>query len=1248
MPDLNHCPQCGCNMPPDAPAGLCPECLLGVGLGMSEPDYSEQPVTEVRATPGFVPPKPKDIAGRFPQFEILDLLGYGGMGAVYKARQKSLDRLVALKIIKPEAADDRGFSERFVREAKALARLNHSTIVGVYDFGESNGLYYFVMEYVDGTNLRRLIESKELSPQQALQIVPQVCEALQFAHDEGIVHRDIKPENILVDTKGRVKIADFGLAKLLGKTAIDEHTLTGTHQVMGTPRYMAPEQLEGSRTVDHRADIYSLGVVFYEMLTGEVPMGSFEPPSRKVRVDARLDEVVLRSLAKEPERRYQHASDVRTDLAAIDSPIMLDKQLPSRLRSFDGNSVADSRFSRKAIVGACWIPLFFVGVLAALMPWVTIEVHHGSAEPPARPLWRYILVATITGVGLVGVIAPFLTTILGFVAISDVRHSDGRLRGLGLALFDALFFPLLAVDALIAIGILRFMPIHVFLSPAMVVIVVTLTNVPFVYWCWRRASSDGRSSNRFVAESATDWSPLVGGFCVLVPLLALIAFAMVYVESAWVLASLIVPWVTIGIAGVMCDGKPQERAINVIALVAFLLSLALIGLGVWVEHSAWPLMGLAVGLGAAVIGMLIGVGVRNSRNEESKSVATPEDDEEPTIDEEEESPKEKLEWVAWWIGLVGAVRSWALLTTGGSTLDKIFAGDTSLFNHELFLQMTGPVMVIAAIAAYHARLYWLAVAGAILCMATGNCVPVICGLYSLVALFDPKVRALFLANEAMLSATGSTSDSPHATAKPPMPRGYGDAIGSTLTNAWTEWWRERDAMFTRGMQSVIMLLHIACLLAFLGFTTEGGTNQDGEHVFKYNIGFPSPWLTIETKASHSGFSFHHEVHWTIAAWFVAGVGLGLAYIYCRIEKVRNPEITFWHKPETFMLIWALLAAADMLLGAGMGHLSMNLNRSDQTTPRAHMAAGKEMRDTNPVREQGKTESNKHATPSLIEAVARGDIRQVKAALDAGASVNEKDAQGRTLLMSAIAGGHRSLALTLVVLGADLTEQDDKGRTALMVAVEAQDKVFLSRLRELQQITYEPDANERKAELRAFSGVERSMLEGRDFDLRMLSVNDLEFQANANGETASLIAARIGDWELFSNVATHIESLRARNENKRTIAMTAAIAGHVSWFERLTLAPYFGKAGSDNLFVGQMLAFDVTQLALTDGDGKTALQLAEENDQTEIADILRRHLQAIVDSATAEINKGGDDVSKHQELRRLALQALDEADSTDEK
>src|SRR5438034_4031217 len=159
-----------------------------------------------------------------------------------------------------------------------------------------------------------MIQTGNMSPQAALAIVPRICEALQFAHEEGVVHRDIKPENVLLDGKGRVKIADFGLAKLIDP---DRSNLTGTHQAIGPPHYRAPEQWERPLEVDHRADIYSLGVVFYELLTGELPLGRFAPPSQKVQVDVRLDEVVLRTLEKEPARRYQQASDVKTDVERI-------------------------------------------------------------------------------------------------------------------------------------------------------------------------------------------------------------------------------------------------------------------------------------------------------------------------------------------------------------------------------------------------------------------------------------------------------------------------------------------------------------------------------------------------------------------------------------------------------------------------------------------------------------------------------------------------------------------------------------------------------------------------------------------------------------------------------------------------------------------------------------------------------------------------------------------------------------------
>ena len=316
----------GCRKPlaSGTPQGLCPECLIKAGLGTGV-DIGPDSQSESHHA-WFVAPSIEELAKVFPQLEILGFIGQGGMGAVYKARQKSLDRVVALKILPPGIGDNLAFAERFAREAKALARLNHSGIVTLYEFGQADGQFYFLMEFVDGVNLRHLLEAGRLSPREALAIVPQLCDALQYAHDQGIVHRDIKPENILLDRLGRVKVADFGLAKLV-ETAeetsyaqngiVGAVVLTEAGKVMGTPQYMAPEQSGNPASVDHRADIYSLGVVLYQMLTGELPGKPLQPPSQKVQIDVRLDEVVLRALEKEPQLRYQQVSMVKTAVESI-------------------------------------------------------------------------------------------------------------------------------------------------------------------------------------------------------------------------------------------------------------------------------------------------------------------------------------------------------------------------------------------------------------------------------------------------------------------------------------------------------------------------------------------------------------------------------------------------------------------------------------------------------------------------------------------------------------------------------------------------------------------------------------------------------------------------------------------------------------------------------------------------------------------------------------------------------------------
>jgi serine/threonine protein kinase len=235
------------------------------------------------------------------------------MGAVYLADQISLERRVALKLLPKEMSQDPAATERFRREARALAKLNHPNIVAVHDFGETpDGSFFFVMERVEGTDLHQLIRQGNLAIPQVLNIVRQVCDALEYAHGQGFVHRDIKPANILVDPQGRAKVSDFGVARFIHEDTMTSQTRTGG--MVGTPEYVAPEQRAGNRPVDHRADIFSLGVMLYEMLTGSLPRGVFEPPSHKADVDAGFDRVVRRAMQEEPEKRYQCAADVKQEV----------------------------------------------------------------------------------------------------------------------------------------------------------------------------------------------------------------------------------------------------------------------------------------------------------------------------------------------------------------------------------------------------------------------------------------------------------------------------------------------------------------------------------------------------------------------------------------------------------------------------------------------------------------------------------------------------------------------------------------------------------------------------------------------------------------------------------------------------------------------------------------------------------------------------------------------------------------------
>ncbi len=314
-PGASHCDVCGTSLA----GGLCPRCLMA---------DAAQPTHALSGLTASPPPSQVVVAAAFPQLEVIELVGSGGMGTVWKARQPTLERFVALKLLPASITErDPAFAERFAREGQLLARLHHPNIVTVHDSGHAGDFFYLMMEHVDGVNLRQAMLAGRFTAQQALSIVPKICDALQYAHDEGVLHRDIKPENILLDARGRVKLVDFGIGKLMAQAEIlpegaaavpptaDSLTLGGS--TLGTPQYMAPEQVERPSDVDHRADIYSLGVVFYELLTGELPVGRFAPPSSCCEADPRVDGIVRQALERERERRQRSAGELRTQVDTI-------------------------------------------------------------------------------------------------------------------------------------------------------------------------------------------------------------------------------------------------------------------------------------------------------------------------------------------------------------------------------------------------------------------------------------------------------------------------------------------------------------------------------------------------------------------------------------------------------------------------------------------------------------------------------------------------------------------------------------------------------------------------------------------------------------------------------------------------------------------------------------------------------------------------------------------------------------------
>jgi WD40 repeat protein len=345
------CTECGAEMPVDSPEGLCTRCLLVAGLKQA----ADEPETVVADLQSLLTKTASPLGVKlhyFGDYELLEEVARGGMGVVFKARQMSLNRLVALKLISAGALATEDLVKRFKAEAEAAASLAHPNIVPIYEIGEHQGQHYFSMGLIDGPNLREQIEirkSKIDHPQTVVPLVATVARAVHYAHQRGVLHRDIKPSNILLDAAGEPHLTDFGLAKLVEK----ESTLTHTNAVLGTPAYMAPEQARGeAKEVTTAADVYGLGAVLYETITGSPPFGggtSLEtirhvlekeprPPSVfNKAVDRDLETICLKCLEKEPGRRYSSAAGLAADLERWlrHEPIMVRPiTRPERLRKW--------------------------------------------------------------------------------------------------------------------------------------------------------------------------------------------------------------------------------------------------------------------------------------------------------------------------------------------------------------------------------------------------------------------------------------------------------------------------------------------------------------------------------------------------------------------------------------------------------------------------------------------------------------------------------------------------------------------------------------------------------------------------------------------------------------------------------------------------------------------------------------------------------------------------------------------------
>ncbi|WP_223642497.1 serine/threonine-protein kinase [Corallococcus sp. EGB] len=350
--------------------------------------------------------RPPDLVSGY---RLEKLVGAGGMGEVHKATQLSLGRTVAVKLLNPELAKDPSFIARFQKEAAALATLSHPHVVAIVDKGKTDTTYYLVMEFVDGPSLRELMRSPSMETPVLLRRMLEICRAIEYAHGRGVIHRDLKPENILLDQQagGIAKVSDFGLASFLDDaSAASRFALTSTHVSMGTISYMAPEQRVDAKSADERADIFSLGVILYETFTGEVPLGTFDPPSRKrPGLDPRVDAIVMRCLKPDPDERYPSVTALIAELEPL-VPGSLLSMPPLRLTRWQRAKAAMRRAVRVTAQTAAGLTvLAAVGVLG--VAWHRSGEVHVSLPLPGRAIMGELgPVKTLKGPGRVEDVTP--------------------------------------------------------------------------------------------------------------------------------------------------------------------------------------------------------------------------------------------------------------------------------------------------------------------------------------------------------------------------------------------------------------------------------------------------------------------------------------------------------------------------------------------------------------------------------------------------------------------------------------------------------------------------------------------------------------------------------------------------------------------------------------------------------------------------------------------------------------------------